>query len=499
MQFHLHKSTAPQTDAVILFAHKDKDSWVIYSENTIDKDTTERLKELALADEFTGSVKSIISFTSFEKRSVRFFLVGLGDTGKLTYRLWQEALGSAVRRCRGSFIRSVTVSVPSDVADFLGGRECMRGVAEAMKMAGYRFDKYLTRNKKKMNVNDVHIVTKSDSESFKEGLKEGDIRADAVLFARDLINESPSVTTPAFLGTIAMKIAEHSEKITAEVFGPEEIEAFGMGGLMAISRGSAAEPRFIKLNYDAGAKQTICIIGKGITFDTGGLSLKGSEHMETMKLDMAGAAAILAVFQALDKLRPTVNVVGLIPSTENMPGPDAIKPGDVVRAMNGKTMEILNTDAEGRVVLADALSYAGLKVKPDVIIDLATLTGACMIALGQDVSGLFSNSQELGSSVKKAAGAAGERVWPLPLVTEYNDLLKSSVADIKNIGIRYGGAITGALFLEAFVPESTPWAHLDIAGPAFAEKDTPLSARGGTGWGVRLLLEYIESYTHLMT
>ncbi len=499
MQFHLHANkTATETDAVIVFAGKEKEEWRIASDVSPGEGVLERLKQLADAEEFSGSAKSVLSFTSFEKNSRRYFLVGLGDITKLTYRVWQEAIAGAVRRCRTSSVSSLSLSIPSEVREKLGQGSCMRAVVEACKLAGYRFEKYLThseKKKKKRGIDTVHIIGMSAGDDVQKSVTEGEIRADAVLFARDLINESPSVTTPAYLGTVAMKLAEDSDKVVAEVFGPEEIEAFGMGGLMAISRGSVAEPRFIKLTYDVGAKHTVCIIGKGITFDTGGLSLKGADHMETMKLDMAGAAAILAVFSALPTIKPGVNVVGLIPSTENMPGPNAVKPGDVVTAMNGKTIEILNTDAEGRVVLADALSYAGAKVKPDVIVDLATLTGACMVALGPDVAGLFSNTKDVARAVKKAAGDAGERVWPLPLVPEYNEMLKSSVADIKNIGIRYGGAITGALFLEAFVPEATPWVHLDIAGPSFTEKDTPLAARGGTGFGVRLLLEYIETFS----
>ena len=216
--------------------------------------------------------------------------------------------------------------------------------------------------------------------------------------------------------------------------------------------------------------------------------------METMKIDMAGAAAILGVFQALTVLKPKVNVVGLICATENMPSGGAIKPGDVVTAMNGKTIEILNTDAEGRVVLADGLSYAVEKVKPDVMVDLATLTGACMVALGEEISGLFANDAKLAQSLKEAAEQSGEKIWELPLAKEYKELLKSSVADIKNIsGKRYGGAINGALFLQEFVPDNIPWAHLDIAGPAWAEKDTPLEPRGATGVGVRMMLCWLNA------
>jgi leucyl aminopeptidase len=265
-----------------------------------------------------------------------------------------------------------------------------------------------------------------------------------------------------------------------------------MGGLLGIARGSAEEPKFIHLTYSGGGK-TVALIGKGITFDTGGLSIKSAKGMETMKRDMAGAAAILGVFRVLAELKPNVNVVGLIAATENMPGSRAIKPGDIVRAMNGKTIEILNTDAEGRVILADALSYAAEKIKPNAVVDLATLTGACVVALGEEIAGLFSNNVALSTKLKDAAVKSGERVWELPLASEYRDMMKSTVADVANAtATRYAGAITAALFLSEFVPETLPWAHLDIAGPAYAEKRTAMSAVGGTGFGVRTILTYLE-------
>ncbi|KKU95471.1 MAG: putative cytosol aminopeptidase, partial [Candidatus Gottesmanbacteria bacterium GW2011_GWA1_48_13] len=322
----------------------------------------------------------------------------------------------------------------------------------------------------------------------------GETVAQAVCFARDLVNEPPSLTTPTYLSRQALGIAKASALVSCEVLDKSDMEKLGMGGILGIARGSDEEPKFIKLSYAGGGRKTVALVGKGITFDSGGLSLKSSEGMETMKIDMAGAAAILGIFQALTVLKPKVNVVGLICATENMPSGGAIKPGDVVTAMNGKTIEILNTDAEGRVVLADGLSYAVEKVKPDVMVDLATLTGACMVALGEEISGLFANDAKLAQSLKEAAEQSGEKIWELPLAKEYKELLKSSVADIKNIsGKRYGGAINGALFLQEFVPDNIPWAHLDIAGPAWAEKDTPLEPRGATGVGVRMMLCWLNA------
>jgi len=243
----------------------------------------------------------------------------------------------------------------------------------------------------------------------------------------------------------------------------------------------------------ARSRKKIALLGKGITFDTGGLSLKGSEHMETMKLDMAGAAAVLGVFSVIGEIKPPIEVVGLIAACENMPGGRALKPGDILKAANGKTIEVLNTDAEGRLTLADSLSFAVKSEKPDEMIDLATLTGACVVALGENIAGLFGNDVKLLAALEKASNSSGDRVWQLPLEKSYAELIKSQIADIKNTQTgKYGGAITAALFLNEFTAD-VPWAHLDIAGPAFAEKVTPLTAVGGTGFGVRLLLNYLKS------
>ncbi|MDZ7587183.1 MAG: M17 family metallopeptidase, partial [Patescibacteria group bacterium] len=287
------------------------------------------------------------------------------------------------------------------------------------------------------------------------------------------------------------------------------------GGILGVARGSDEPPKLIRLEYkhptlrpirhaqgeQVSAKgevrpgwqnKKIVLVGKAITFDTGGLGLKPGEAMETMKLDMAGGAAILGVFSVLSRLKPKVWVVGFIPATENMPSGRALKPGDVLRIRNGKTVEVAHTDAEGRIILADALSL-GVEEKPGLLLDLATLTGACMVALGEEIAGVFSTDKTAVEKLEKAAQEAGEKVWSLPLVKEYKEFLKSPVADLRNISkVKYGGAITAALFLEEFV-DNVPWVHLDIAGPAYAEKDTPLVPQGGSGFGVRTILNFLEN------
>ncbi len=266
-----------------------------------------------------------------------------------------------------------------------------------------------------------------------------------------------------------------------------------LAGLLAVNRGSREEPRFIVMHYRPRVRprKRVVLIGKGITFDSGGLSLKPAKSMETMKLDMSGAVAVIAMMSRMPHLDLDVEVLGYVPATDNLPGGNAQKPGDVIRYLNGKTIEVLNTDAEGRLILADALALAAQQ-KPDYMINLATLTGACVVALGPEVAGLFSNHQPLADELIRCGRESGEKLWQLPLVKEYREMIKSSVADMKNVGGAHGGAITAALILQEFV-NGLPWAHLDIAGPAFAESDTAVAPKGGTGFGVRTLVKFLST------
>jgi len=313
-----------------------------------------------------------------------------------------------------------------------------------------------------------------------------------VFLARDLINEPPSVTTATFLGAQAQRHCR-GRGLAVEVWGKKKIESMRLAGLLAVNRGSLEEPRFIVIHYKPArkAKKKVALIGKGITFDSGGLSLKPAKSMETMKLDMSGGAAVIGAMSRLPYLSLDVEVTGYIPTTDNLPGGNAQKPGDVIRYLNGKTIEVLNTDAEGRLILADALALAA-RQRPDYMINLATLTGACVVALGTQVGGIFSNHQPLADQLIRCARETGEKLWQLPLVKEYREQLKSSVADMRNIGGSHGGAITAALILQEFVAE-IPWAHLDIAGPAFTEADSAICPKGGTGFGVRTLLKFLST------
>ena len=330
-----------------------------------------------------------------------------------------------------------------------------------------------------------------DSDAIEAAVRRGRIVGEAVNLARELVNLPPDDKTPRALAKRAVAIAEE-QGIEAEVWGLERLKTERFGGVMAVAKGSAHKPKFVQLRYRGGGKEApIALVGKGVTFDSGGLSLKPSASMEDMKCDMAGAATVLATIQAAARLKLPVNVDASFALTENMTGGRAMKLGDVLTMRNGLTVEVLNTDAEGRLILADCLSLAA-EGKPRFLIDLATLTGACLVALGTKTAGLFANDDPVADRLAVACKATGERAWRLPLDDDYGDLIKSKVAEIKNVGGKWGGAITAAKFLQRFVGE-TPWAHLDIAGPAWAEDDSATRDAGGTGAFVRTLVTMLES------
>ena len=329
-----------------------------------------------------------------------------------------------------------------------------------------------------------------------EAVDQGVAIAEAQCLARDLVNTPGGQLTPVALAEAAVEIAER-EDLKVTVLDPDEIAEAGLGGLLGVNRGSAQQPRFVELCYEPEAPRgTLALVGKGITFDSGGLSIKSGEGMMTMKMDMGGAAAVLGAFSAMRAVAPRCRVLGYLPLTDNMTGGDATRPGDVLAMRNGTTVEVLNTDAEGRLMLADALCLAS-EAEPDAIIDLATLTGAVEVALGSRIAAVMANDDAWQDQVRAAAGTAGERVWPLPLPADYRPRLDSDVADLRNIPKgKGGGTITAALFLAEFVADDIPWAHLDIAGTAWwGDGDDGEWTKGATGWGVRTLLELARSFS----
>lgn len=374
-------------------------------------------------------------------------------------------------------------------------------ITEGAELAAYRFDRYKKQGTAGDPLPQRLVVCSPRKLTLQKDLTHARAIAQATIFARDLVNTGPSDLVPADLVAAARKISRTSRgRVSLKVLDRRALKRLGAGALLAVSRGSTTEPYLLHLALRSRSRRAkkIVLIGKGVTFDSGGLSLKPGKSMEDMKCDMAGAAAVLAVMRFLasaglahrGSAAPEIHVI--VPTAENMPSGSAVKPGDVVSAMNKKTIEILNTDAEGRLILADALCYAA-KLEPDTIIDLATLTGACVVALGSEYAGLFANKPELEQKLKTCGAECGELLWPLPLAKEYRSLIDSPIANLCNISPSGGpGAILGALFLQEFVPKDTAWAHLDIAGPAFVTKSNDYIVPGGTGFGVRTLIRFLE-------
>jgi leucyl aminopeptidase len=413
-------------------------------------------------------------------------VVGLGDDEAVSSATLRRAAAGVARAARRHPV--VTTTLLEDAGR--GDAEAAQAVAEGFALGAYAFDDY-KREPEPNRIDEVRVVSHSDDVG--SGLARGARVAEAVTVARDLGNEPGGTLTPTVLAERAVALAE-ANGLAAQVLDRTGIEAASLGGLLGVNRGSAQEPRFLRLEHLPDEPRAhVVLVGKGITFDAGGLSIKTAEGMVGMNGDMGGGAAVIAALSAVPDLVPDVHVTGLVPATDNMLGPDATRPGDVLRMADGTTVEVLNTDAEGRLILADALALAR-REEPDAIVDLATLTGACMVALGPRIAGLMGNDDGLVERIELAAGRAGERVWHLPLPIDLAKELESPVADLKNVGKRYGGALTAGLFLQHFVGEGVPWAHLDIAGPAWLEDPDGENPEHATGFGVRTLLELLASY-----
>ena len=417
-------------------------------------------------------------------------LVGAGTRADADAVTVRRVLGRVGQTARRFGTVATTFALAAGDAD---PTDAVQAAAEGLGLGAYRFDRLKTKTKPK-DVGELRrVVVLGDGGWNAAAMKKAATRAgvviDSVAWARDLVNLPAGDLPPAAIAKEAQAMAK-ATGLTCKVWTEAQLKAKGFGGILGVGQGSVNPPRLIELTYTGAGKATpIALTGKGIAFDSGGLSIKDAAGMETMKDDMGGAASILATMRAIALLKPKVNVIAAIPCAENMPSGSAQKPGDVIRHYGGITSEVLNTDAEGRLVLADALSLLAER-RPQLIIDTATLTGACMIALGSDISGAMGNDDALAREVIDAGAAVGEPIWQLPLFRDYRALLDSNVADVRNIGKRYGGAITAALFLSEFVGD-TPWLHLDIAGPAFSENGNDLGPKGATGVPVRTLVRFL--------
>lgn len=435
---------------------------------------------LAQALQATGFQGEVGETLLVQRPEGHFLLFGLGKRQDQGLDELREHGGRLAQALSKLSFREAAVEV--FFAKRLGKQRASYALAEGLYLGGYRFSKYKSSKEEK----GLRILLAGASAPEVEKAK---VVAEAVNYARDLVNEPPNLLTPAELARRALALAEEVG-LEAEVWDERRIEEEGMGAFLAVAKGSANPPRFIKLVYRAHPSMgRVALVGKGLTFDTGGYSLKPTDSMSTMKSDMAGAAAVLGAMRAIAKLKPPYEVRAYIAAAENMISGSAYRVQDILRSYSGKTIEVLNTDAEGRLTLADALAYAE-KEGAEQILELSTLTGAAVVALGEKVAALFSTDPALERRLLKAAEEAGEKVWPMPLEEAYREKLKSDFADLKNVGDRNGGAITAALFLTEFV--KVPFAHLDIAGPAYAAKPHPLGPAGGTGFGVRTLIRFFE-------
>lgn len=453
--------------------------------------------DLFETEDFRGrSEETLLLFPRGAVAPRRLLLVGLGKREKASAESIRRASATAVKQARNLQVPAVTVGVNGDLS--LEPEVVGQAFAEGSYLGAYRFWRYRTglTFEETFAVERVTVLPREgNEEAARAGIATGQTIARGVALARDLVNGPGYAVTPAALGEEAESLGGRlGLKVT--VLDEAQLMEQGFGGVLAVGQGSANPPRFIVMEYGQ-AKEgtpTICLVGKGLTFDSGGLSLKPAEAMDTMKSDMGGAAAVFGAMQIVAELELPLHVVALVSSAENMPSSTAYRPGDVVKTLSGKTIEVINTDAEGRVILSDALFYAD-RYKPAAIVELSTLTGAIIIALGSHAIGMMATDQALADQVGRAGEASWERVWQLPLWDEYYQMIKSKIADLKNLGGRPAGSITAGAFLASFVEDNTPFVHLDIAGTAWVDKPAKsYESHGGTGTGVRLLAQFLQDY-----
>jgi leucyl aminopeptidase len=452
----------------------------------LDTDVVQLLKD----NRFRGKLGEVFTIPTFGRASAdTILLVGVGPKGEATADRIRRAAGKVAGRVSGfGRVTSVLAQAARGSAD-----DGIQAAVEGLMLGAYRFDRYkgTADDGAKPRWRTITMLgsARQDARAAREAIRRGEIVSEAATWARDLVNTPALDATPDVLAREARKMAREVG-LECKVWSKADLEKGGFGGILGVGRGSENPPRLIELRYKGGRGAPVALTGKGVTFDSGGLSIKDAQQMEWMKSDMAGAATMLGAMRAIGRLKPKVNVIAAIPSAENLPGGSAIRPGDVLTHRGGKTSEVLNTDAEGRLILADALAFLA-EQKPRAIVDAATLTGACMIALGDEIWGVMGNDRQVIRDLIDAGQDVGEPGWELPLWTSYRKQIDSSVADVKNIGNRYGGAITAALFLKEFVGD-IPWAHMDIAGTAFSDKPGDYWPKGATGNPVRTLIRFVE-------
>ncbi|MBA4601199.1 leucyl aminopeptidase [Thermoactinomyces mirandus] len=476
------------TDAIVVFHYQERES-ALGVAREIDEALGFRISNLISLGEITGELNEVTALHNWGKiPSGRVFVIGLGKESQLDLHKFKNAVASVARAAKNKGVKSLGIGCPSFIIERYNAVDVVQSIVEGVEFGSYGHHAYKREHKKKQ-IESVWISNNILRETaFEAGAERGQIFARATNYARYLVNEPSNRLTPAKLAEEARQIAE-KRKLKADILDVNRLRELGMHALLSVAQAGAHDPFMIVLSYQGSSdsKEILGLIGKGVTFDAGGLQIKPSQGMDEMKDDMAGAAAVLAAMDAVGQLQPHANVLAIVPTCENGVGKQAYRPGDVISTFSGKTIEVHHTDAEGRIILADAISYAK-RLGVTKMVDVATLTGAIGVALGHEATGLMTNDEEWAKEVKAAARIAGERVWELPMYEEYEEYLKSDIADLKNEGGHPAGAIQGGMFLKAFA-EDTPFVHLDIGGTVQVPGEKGIYVKGATGVMARTLIQ----------
>src|ERR671919_526039 len=488
--------TAKQTSLLVLGVYENEVEALMNELDGISKTILDLVQRIVKDKEHTGSFGSSCIVHCFTGPIQRIMLLGLGEKKSLDKDKVRVLAGKAAAKVMEINVNEYSIKPFTKLT-----KDFTEAVCEGTCLSLYKFDQYQSKqigeSSHSASQLKISILVDSDREEWQKVLDTTKIITDAVNFGRDLANMPPNDCSPEYLARIALDLSSKHHRISTRVIERYEMESLGLNGIVAVGMGSNKPPKLVIIEYkgNEGSSTTVpyLFVGKAVTFDTGGISIKPSDRMEEMKFDKSGGCDVLAIISGLANLEVKTNVIGIIPCVENMPSSSAYRPGDIVRMYNGKTVEVINTDAEGRLILADSIAYGVEKYNPNSIIDLATLTGACIVALGSNIAGTLSNSPELINRLRQIGEKTNEKFWELPLYPDFNEQIKSKFADIKNIGGRAGGTITAAIFLSNFVNE-TPWIHLDIAGTAWTQDgtwDKSYNPKGATGFGIRSLIRLV--------
>ncbi|PCJ41912.1 MAG: leucyl aminopeptidase [Alphaproteobacteria bacterium] len=494
MNIKFIKNSAPTSDSHVIFVYSDRE--LSASASKVDKATDGLVSRAMMVGHFDGKFGQSIDLVAPAGLDInRVLVMGLGDEADLDEVKSQKIGGKIMAKLIACGDESLSIAADAPKKANISGAEFAANLALGIRLRRYRFDKYFTKQEEAKNPSIIGVEIMCAAQTGAQNIFDDlDRVADGVSFARDLVTEPGNVVYPE---SYAEKIKELSDVgIDVEILAEDQMDELGMGALLGVGQGSACESHLVIMHWNGSENDDeppVAFVGKGVTFDTGGISLKPGAGMEDMKFDMGGSAAVVGAMLALAGRNAKVNAIGVVGLVENMPSSTAQRPGDVVTSMSGQTIEVINTDAEGRLVLADALWYTQDRFQPKFIIDLATLTGAMMVALGHEYAGIFSNDDDLCENLAKAGAQVDELVWRMPIGKAYDKLIDSKIADMKNIGGKYAGSITAAQFLQRFVND-VPWVHIDIAGTAWKTEASDVADRGATGYGVRLLDQLVREF-----